>query len=368
MTKGDGDFKRSQAGGPSILPDWLRRVYNGPMRRKNLLLFLVFLPVFLLACALSEMAANSAGQPAGSAQSQPDPLATAQPADLRLDAAASGLGAYAVQFQAGFSGTDQAGKPYASTLLLSEEYDSAQPARHLLAKTETSGQPPASLEVYHLGQAAYLVSTELSSQSGCVQLSADAAEQPVLRPGDIILSLAPGDLVAQGEDVGGVTADHYKLAGLRLGVGQVNAWEGDIWVAQSGGYVVRSTGWADGQVTLTGQPGTGRLQWTYTLTPTNPAGITLPADCGDLNIADVPLPPGAANVVQHGAQVVFSSPSPAQEVVDFYHQSLPQGGWTIDNESGTGDLFTLQASKEGRALEALVEAQEAGCKVSLTLR
>jgi len=350
------------------MPDWLRPVYNGAMPRKNLFLILVFLPVFLLACALSEMAANTGGQPSGPAQSQPDPLATAQPGDLRLDAAASGLQAYAVQFQAGFSGTDQAGQPYASALLLSEEYDAAQSARHLLAKTETSGQPPASLEIYRLGQVAYLVSTELSSQSGCVQLSGDAANQPVLRPSDVILSLVPGDLVAQGEEVGGVIADHYKLAGLRLGVGQVSAWEGDIWVAQAGGYVVRTTGWADGQVTLTGQPGTGRLQWTYSITGANPAGIALPPDCGELNIADVPLPPGAANVVQRGGQVTFTSPLKAQEVVDFFHQSLPQSGWTIENESGTGDLFTLQASKDGRALEALVEAQDAGCKVSLTLR
>ncbi len=337
------------------------------MRRKPYLL-LVLLLLFSLGCALTQMSANTARSAADPAQHQPAPPAAAQPGDLRLDPAAGGLPAFSMQFQASFSGKDGQDQPIQSALLLAEEMDAPQSARHLLARTDTGGQPPASLDIYQLAGDRYLVSTELGSQPGCSLLSADSPAQAVLRPADIILWLRPGDLIRQGESVGNVPADHYGLAGLSLGVGQAGASGGDVWVAQQGGYVLRASGWAEGAITLTGQPGSGRLEWNYTLDVASPVNIALPDDCRGLQSPDLPFPPNAAGISQHGSQIVFTSPLQPAELLDFYHTVLPQQGWNIDNESGSGALFTMDASKEGRAVQVLVEAQGASSQVTISLR
>jgi hypothetical protein len=80
------------------------------------------------------------------------------------------------------------------------------------------------------------------------------------------------------------------------------------------------------------------------------------------------LPPGAADINQRGSQLFFTSPAPPSDLLDFFHTSLPGSGWSIDNESGTGTLFTIDASKEGRSLQVLVEAQEQTSRVTLSLR
>ncbi len=303
-----------------------------------------------MACALGELA--------GSPQKAPIP---GQPGDLTLELAPSGPAAYRAQMTLRFTGQDRQ-----ATLTLSDEWDSSAGARHLLAKTELSNEPPASFELYRLGDQAFLVSTEVGSQAGCMRLdNPQASAQMPLRMVDIFTSIRRGDLVQSGETVNGITADHYALAEAALGLGTATGWSGDVWVAQPGGYVVRFSGSAEAETALTGQAGSGRLEWDYQVFTQGLAPAALPEDCAGIASGGLPIPEGAQNVMQVGALVSFDSPQGAAEMVEYYRQVLPTAGWAIDEESGTDSLFTLGASMGERAVQVAITAREQGCGVTI---
>ena len=334
--------------------------YNKAMKHQRSLVILLLLPLLSLACALSEMGTQPS--PAVSAT-----RSAAQPGDLGIDASTNGLPTYRTQMLVHFTGQDDAGQAFQSTLTLVEEIDQAQAAQHLLAKTEISDQPPASFELYRLGDQVFLVSTEISSQAGCMRLDANqSAVQPALRPKDIFSFIRLGDLVQSGETNGGFVTDHYKLVEAGLGVGSAQGWAGDVWVAQQGGFIVRFSGSAEGEVTLTGRPGNGRLEWEYALTAENALSINLPEDCSEIGLPDGLLPDGAQNLMQVGTQISFTSQVQAVDLADFYRRALSEGGWTIDEDAGAGSIFTLNASREEGSIQVVISALEQGCQVTIT--
>ena len=340
--------------------------YNKAMKRPRSWFILLLLPLLLLACALSEMGAQlnsvNSTNPAASA-TRP----AAQSGDLELDASTNGIPTYRVQMLVYFTGQDDAGQAFQSTLTLAEEYDQAQAAQHLLAKTETSDQPPASFELYRLGEQVFLVSTEISSQAGCMRLDANQSNaQPALRPKDIFTFIRLGDLVQSGETTNGFVTDHYKLAEAGLGVGSAQGWAGDVWVAQQGGFIVRFSGSAEGEATLTGRPGSGRLEWEYELNAEDTLSIGLPEDCSEIGLPDVLLPDGAQNLMQVGTQVSFTSQAQAVDLADFYRRALVEDGWTINEDAGAGSIFTLNASRQEGSIQVLISALEQGCQVTIT--
>ena len=193
-----------------------------------------------------------------------------------------------------------------------------------------------------------------------------SAVQPALRPKDIFTFVRLGDLVQSGETTGGFVSDHYKLAEAGLGIGSADGWAGDVWVAQEGGFIVRFSGSAEGEVTLTGRPGRGRLEWEYELNADNPVAIGLPEDCSEIGLADLLLPEGAKNLTQMGSQITFNSQAQAVELADFYRRVLPESGWTIDEDAGAGSIFTLNASQGERSIQVVISALEQGCQVTIT--
>jgi hypothetical protein len=336
------------------------------MKRQRSWLIIVLLPLLLFGCSLSEMDGPTdsvdSTQPASTANRP-----AAQPGDLGLDTSTNGLPSYRVQMLVHFTGQDDSGQAFQSTLTLAEETDQAQAAQHLLAKTEMSDQPPASFELYRLGEQDYLVSTEISSQAGCMRLDAEQSSvQPALLPKDIFTFIRLGDLVQSGETADGFVTDHYKLAEAGLGIGSAQGWNGDVWVAQQGGFIVRFSGSAEGEVTLTGRPGSGRLEWEYALNAENTVAIGLPEDCSEIGLPDILLPDGAQNLTQMGSQLSFTSQEQAAELSDFYRRALPESGWTIDEDAGAGSVFTLNASQEGRSIQVVITALEQGCQVTIT--
>lgn len=342
--------------------------YNKAMKRQLSWFILFLLPLLFLACALSEMGAQSnsvnSTNPAVSA-TRP----AAQPGDLELDASTNGIPSYRAQMLVHFTGQDDAGQAFQSTLTLAEEVNQTQAAQHLLAKTEISDQPPASFELYRLGEQVFMVSTEISSQAGCMRLDASqSGAQPALRPKDVFTFIRLGDLVQSGETTNGFVTDHYKLAEAGLGVGSAQGWAGDVWVAQQGGFIVRFSGSAEGEVTLTGRPGSGRLEWEYELNAEDALSIGLPEDCSEIGLLDVLLPEGAQNLMQVGTQVSFTSQSQAVELADFYRRALVEDGWTINEDAGAGSIFTLNASRQEGSIQVLISALEQGCQVTITRR
>jgi hypothetical protein len=282
---------------------------------------------------------------------------------LSLDASASGLTAYRQTFQARFTAPDGT----QMVLDLTDANDSSQGARYRLARTEVDWQAPASQELYQRDGRQYLVSSELSSQSICTLLG-DADEASIVQPGNVILSFGLGDSAGAAEKIDGRLADPYHLGDLTLGVGQAERWSGEVWLDHERGFVLAASGWAEGALSLTGEPQAGRLDWSYALDPTAPPPANLPDDCQGWSLADLPLPPGASQVSQQGTQVEFSCDGNPGDLLAYYRNTLVEHGWTLQGEAGTGDGYSLQATRDARWLEVLIWQTQELSRVRLSLR
>jgi hypothetical protein len=130
--------------------------------------------------------------------------------------------------------------------------------------------------------------------------------------------------------------------------------------------VLRFTGSAEGQLSLTDTAGQARMDWDYYLLDINAAKVALPDDCKGVGLEDIPLPPDATDVGQVGPTLNYNSPSTAAQVADYYRKTLLERGWTIDQDSGTGKLFSIVAVKGNSTLDILVNTADKGCSVVVT--
>jgi len=239
----------------------------------------------------------------------------------------------------------------------------------MLAKTDSTSQAPGSIEVYQMGNDSYVVSTENTSQMACLKMSNaeyNTRSAQVLRPASIFQGIGRGQLVAGGEMVNGIATDHYKVSELKLGIGQASQVDGDLWIIKDGGAVLRFTGTAEGQLSLTDTAGQAHMEWDYYLLDIDKAQVALPDDCKGVGLEDIPLPKDATDVGQVGPSLNFNSSSTAAQVADFYRKTLLERGWTIDQDSGTGVLFSIVAVKGNSSLDVLITAADKGCKVVVT--
>ena len=69
-------------------------------------------------------------------------------------------------------------------------------------------------------------------------------------------------------------------------------------------------------------------------------------------------------IAQARETVAAARPDPAS--LQHYRKTLLERGWTIDQDSGTGQLFSIVAVKGNSSLDVLITAGEKGCKVVVT--
>ena len=334
------------------------------MKKAKWWVLLICLALFFsLACAAGELVSNvtNASQPTGT------PAATGDV--YSLDEGLPGLRSYRVQMIVKVTGQDSAGKAITSSSEILDENNQAQLSRHMLAKTESTGQAPGSIEVYQMGNDSYVVSTENTNQMACLKMTNaeyNTRSAQVLRPASIFQRIGRSQLVAGGEMVNGTATDHYKVSELKLGIGQASQVDGDLWILKDSGAVLRFTGSAEGQLSLTDTSGQARMEWDYYLLDINQAQVALPDDCKGIGLEDIPLTADATDVGQVGPTLNYNSPSTAGQVADYYRKTLLERGWTIDQDSGTGVLFSIVAVKGNSSLDILITSADKGCKVVVT--
>jgi len=135
----------------------------------------------------------------------------------------------------------------------------------------------------------------------------------------------PGVIGAEGgssETVNSVTASHYTFDERALGQKGITQSKGELWVATTGGFLVKyrlvTTGGAD----YFGDGITGTISSDYELTDVNqPITINLPADC-PAGMVDAPLMPDVTNVFKAPGLLSYSTVSSVTDVTAFYQSSL----------------------------------------------
>ena len=309
--------------------------------------FLAVLGLIALACNWSGAAAPA--------------VSGSGPADLQdLQAGLDNFKNYRLSLKLRFSGKNSAGQDVTLTID-SQEERSAEIARFLFLSTGTADLPPA-LEMYRAGSQGYLLTPALGSNPTCQDAGStlQTGSGLALLPQEALRGMAAAQRTGSGENINGILSDHYRLDPSNQPPAGLEQIEGDLWLAQEGGAVVRFTGSLQGPVAFSSFSGTGILGWEYNLLEVDgPTQVSLPEECILAQSAEIPLPPDAQDVLQSLTQISFTSPADPASVNDYYLQRLPETGWSLDEEAGGGQQFWLAASREGRSILITIQPMAA---------
>jgi hypothetical protein len=150
-------------------------------------------------------------------QTTPTPVetlvTTAGPVE-QLDTGLDAFPSYRAWLVLKFSGEDVNGSPTTASFMAVEEVNQAENTVHLLARNDLNNERPGSVDIYHLPNQTYLVSSELVGQGGCQQVDADQiSSQSDLapRPVDLFKGIYRGKLLTSEDSVGTIPALRYAL-------------------------------------------------------------------------------------------------------------------------------------------------------------
>jgi hypothetical protein len=273
------------------------------------------------------------------------------------------LESYRMNYNMVIDGKDAAGKAAKQELKLIQEYIKSSNNMHMSIQgsgwaTELGGN---GLDFYQMDKTSYILTTAKdATKPTCMSFSSDKPtfdKSQLMSMDELMGAIQSKDLVARGETVNGVKADHYKLSKADLGFGVVTSQSGEVWVAQEGGYLVRFIGQADGDFSLSDDKIKGKVTWTYDLLQVNKlTAITLPAECKASSDAlkDLPIPTNATEKNSVGDLITFTSPDAPKVVGEFYRKELIAKGWKILSDSNLDTVVMLSIQKDTRKFQIMI--------------
>ncbi|MCL5995235.1 MAG: hypothetical protein M1546_04175 [Chloroflexi bacterium] len=286
------------------------------------------------------------------------------------------LQSYRQRFSYTVAGKDEQGKSYQQTIEFEQQVVNSSKEHHIKSTTTegTTGTPGGSFELFVVGGATYVYSSDKEGTPSCFSFSSQESQSQapnLLKPADLIGGIERATLLKRGETVEGILTDHYVFDEKNIPFGMFTSAKGDAWVAADGGYLVKYSAQATGKVTLAGQAaaqGEGSITWDYSLSDVNKIeSITLPEVCEAQKPAtDIPLPPNATEQANFGTMHSFNSPDAPADVAAFFKQALPAQGWSAGDETGSEDMYTLAFTKDGRTLTIMITKTEQGSSVVIT--
>ena len=321
-------------------------------------------------------APSSQGE-AGSALATVPPLPTSQPVPTEtpspLQAGLQSLDRFRIHFLLSASGKDPKGKDRSGKLEIVQEVNHPDQAQHLNFKSDgiaIQGKG-STFDVFQQKDQVFMVIPQGQPDSGCTGFSGDTIDLSTfapITPETLVGNLEKSRLVQKGEQVNGQTADHYQFDSSTLGEGGLQNAQGDFWVAQPGGYVLRLTGQAKGKNTVLSHTLDGKISWDYQVQVVQePLTIQPPQACaGQKPASDLPVPNGATAAGGFGSALTFQSPDSPDAVAEFYRQQLPPLGWKAAGETKGDSLIQLEYSRASQDLKVII-LREVQASSSITL-
>jgi hypothetical protein len=266
-------------------------------------------------------------------------------------------------------GKDDQGKPQKGGMEFVQEIITGSSDQHIrwsATGDAAASSPQGSFEFFQVGGTTYIFSAAGQEAQKCVGMTSgqDTGNMAAaFKPSDMIGGLKQAKLVGKGETVNGVVADRYAFDQNALSFGTFASAQGEAWIAQDGGYLVKYVGTATGKDTfLSSKSAEGTFTWEYNLTDANHVGaIDLPKECeGQQPADDIPVPESATDKAGFGKLITFKTPEAPVDVAAFYKQRMSKQGWEAGDESGFGDLQTLNYTKEGRKLSITITKEAQG--------
>jgi hypothetical protein len=282
------------------------------------------------------------------------------------------LKSYRSQWRGEWKSTES-GETQSTTWDWFEEISTSDKAHHWGSKmTDAKSAKPMTFEFWQIGDTSYMMTTDEQGTQECVAFSgedrANSAAKGLLTPG--ALGGVTGAKYVGTDTVNGVRAKHYKYdekAASLAGFGKVN---GEIWVAEDGGYVVKDTLDWEGAAGLfgAGAKANGAGTWTYQLQDVNKPLVIKPPELCEKSNADVPMMPDATEKARMGPILSYKTAAGPKDVVEFYRNAMTKAGWQAEGEPEvTDELSTLSFAKDGATVQITVMSADGKTQVMATI-
>ncbi len=352
---------------------------------------IIFLASALLMAGLAACSAtpaptapqNTAGMPVSTAiqtvspadqGSQATALATENPVGSTLAGSSSSgasettlaeglanLDSYTSVLKLTINGTKEDGSTTHQEVTITQKSNRSQNASDFSMNTVEDQNPAKLYEVIQINGDSYMLGTD--NTGNCLYFGSEDQTNPMGALGftaeDILGAFEKTDLIAKGEQVNGVSADHYKVdSGFIFGSADLTS--GETWINPDGNYIVRYTGAADVKDTValtSADVISGHVTWEYNLTGANALGeIQVPDACQQAasTLAGVPIPDNASQRSSFGSNISFLSPDSLSAVADFYHQQLAAQGWQTIDDTKSPQLISITGSKDTRTINVMI--------------
>ena len=169
----------------------------------------------------------------------------------------------------------------------------------------------------------------------------------------------------RGKVVNNVVADRFSISGMNLPLDVVEEEEVQLWVAQDGGYIVRFTVEAKGQMQVEDGAVPASLRWEYNLKDVNTEfEIALSPECQRQKefLDSLPMPETAENVEIMDNGVAFSSPDSSDEMADFIRKGMQGSKWVslMDHDDEETGMYLFMYQQEEYYLDVMIGRPEEG--------
>jgi hypothetical protein len=135
------------------------------------------------------------------------------------------------------------------------------------------------------------------------------------------------------EVINGIQTDHYLLDDKSLAYPSSTNVEGQVWLSQEGGYIMKYLLLIQDEGGFFGDGVKGQQEFTYELSQINAlAGPDLPQGCQAV-LTSIPTSDDAFDLQRLPGVLAYSSPSAMTQIESFYEQQLPDLGWVLSSST-----------------------------------
>lgn len=244
--------------------------------------------------------------------------------------------------------------PPASSITMQVEGDFAE-------ASGASGMEEAVISMTEIGDEAYMVLPGLGCVSGSAGEFGGGADEfvDIFDNEDLFGELNDPEFVGE-EEVNGVATYHYRFDETNVETeGDLDELDGDIYISQEYGYVVRMEISGTGMMDLfdQGVEEQGSVYVEYDVSDVD-AEITVeaPTDCDGAG-SDYPVMEGASEVASFGGLTSYSIEAPLDDVIAFYQEEMTARGY----QEGEGQLIM-----EGTAILPFTHAEQPDVTVTIS--
>jgi hypothetical protein len=348
------------------------------MIRLRLILFALLAAAFLSGCS-SGWFDDFIGEPSPTPRPTQEAQVTLTPEPTPvvlnitdLSVGLEGLASYRVDFTATFEYVDMTGT--AVRRLIRYQYFHQGPDTGYYLRVSDTNDPTRIFQqsgIYQIGSQYYQIYGTDETPVGCSMITQQLA-QPLqgsrFTPEKVIGVLTELALAEEAVAVNGVLANRFTYTQENQNLVDYTAAYGEVWVARTEGFILRLNGQGQGYFELVGHSGDGLVSWEYLLSEMNTLeAVALPEICDRLGVPGILLPDEAEINNQREGFVSFSSPDSPAVVADFFRQSYPSSGWTLQEDAVADATYVLTFTLNERKIYITISPEGAeGALVVIT--